>query len=128
MFENIKLRYTATDKNRGNFTIEPLPQGYGMTLGTSLRRVLLSSLPGAAITSVKIHGSTHEFSSIKGVKEDMVQFLLNLKRVRISLDGKDKASLKLTAAGPGEVKAKDIETQSGVTISNPDAHLSDSVR
>src|SRR6266850_2236928 len=105
MFENIKIRYSAKDKNVGSFIVEPLPQGYGMTIGNALRRVLLSSLPGAAITSVKIQGVTHEFSSLKGVKEDMVQFLLNLKRVRVKLDSKEKVTLKLSAAGPGEVKA-----------------------
>lgn len=123
MFENIKTRYSAKDKNSGTFTIEPLPQGYGMTIGNGLRRVLLSSLPGAAITSVKIHGVTHEFSSLKGVKEDMVQVLLNLKRVRIRMEGKDKVTLKISASGPGEVKAKDIEAPAGVKISNPDEHL-----
>jgi len=123
MFENVKLRYTAKDKNSGTFVVEPLPQGYGMTIGNSLRRALLSSLPGAAITSVKIHGATHEFSSLKGVKEDMVQFLLNLKRVRIKMDGPDKVTLKLSATGPGEVKAKDIEVPAGVKVANPDEHL-----
>lgn len=123
MFENVKIRYSAKDKNQGSFTIEPLPQGYGMTIGNGLRRVLLSSLPGAAITSVKIQGVTHEFSSLKGVKEDMVQFLLNLKRVRIKLDGQDKVTLKLSANGSGQVKAKDIETPAGVKITNPDEHL-----
>ncbi len=124
MFENVKIKYAAQDKNSGTFTIEPLPQGYGMTIGNGLRRVLLASLPGAAITSVKIHGVTHEFSSLKGVKEDMVQFLLNLKRVRIRLDGeKDKVTLKLEATGPGEVKAKAIDAPAGVKIVNPDEHL-----
>ncbi len=123
MFDNVKLRYTAQDKNHGTFVIEPLPQGYGMTIGNGLRRVLMSSLPGAAITSVKIHGATHEFSSLKGVKEDMVQFLLNLKRVRIKMDGKDKVVLKLSVTGPGAIKAKDIETPAGVKIANGDEHL-----
>jgi DNA-directed RNA polymerase subunit alpha len=123
MFENVKTRYSAKEKNRGLFTIEPLPQGYGQTVGNALRRVLLSSLPGAAITSVKIHGVAHEFSSLKGVKEDMVQFLLNLKRVRIKMSGKDKVVLKLEATGPGEVKAGDIETPAGTKIANPDEHL-----
>jgi DNA-directed RNA polymerase subunit alpha len=124
MFEKVKIRYQAKDKNQGNFIIEPLPQGYGMTIGNSLRRVLLSSLPGAAITSVKIHGAAHEFTSLKGVKEDMVQFLLNLKRVRVKFDGeKDKITLKLDATGPGKVTAHDIESPSGVKIANPDLHL-----
>ena len=124
MFDKVKIRYHEKDKNQGNFVIEPLPQGYGMTIGNGLRRVLISSLPGAAITSVKIHGAPHEFTSLKGVKEDMVQFLLNLKRVRVKMDGvKDKVSLKISASGPGKVSARDIETPSGVKIANPELHL-----
>lgn len=123
MFEKVKVRYKSAEKNRGSFVIEPLPQGYGMTIGNGLRRVLLSSLPGAAITSVKIHGATHEFSTLKGVKEDMVQFLLNLKRVRVKLDSKDKVVVKLSATGPGDVKAKDIDTPTGVKVVNADEHL-----
>jgi DNA-directed RNA polymerase subunit alpha len=124
MFDKVKIRYHAKDKNQGSFVIEPLPQGYGMTIGNGLRRVLISSLPGAAITSVKIHGAAHEFTSLKGVKEDMVQFLLNLKRVRVKMDGvKDKVTLKLTSSGPGKVTARDIEAPSGIKIANPDLHL-----
>jgi DNA-directed RNA polymerase subunit alpha len=124
MFEKVKTRYIAKDKNQGSFVIEPLPQGYGMTIGNALRRVLLSSLPGAAITSVKIHGVTHEFSTLKGVKEDMVQVLLNLKRVRVKLDGvKESVTLKLVSNGGGQVKAKDIVSPTGVTVVNPDEHI-----
>lgn len=123
MFENVKLRYNPTDNKSGKFVIEPLPQGYGITIGNALRRVLLSSLTGAAITSVKVRGVTHEFSSIKGVKEDMVQFLLNLKRVRVKLEGTTTANIKLNATGPGEVTAKSIETPAGVTVANPEEYL-----
>lgn len=124
MFDKVKTRYIPQTKNQGSFIVEPLPQGYGMTIGNALRRVLLSSLPGAAITAVKIQGVTHEFSTLKGVKEDMVQFLLNVKRVRVGLNGATEAvTLKLSAKGPGEVKAKDIEAPTGVSIANPDEHL-----
>jgi len=123
MFENVKLRYNPEGDKSGKFVIEPLPQGYGITIGNALRRVLLSSLPGAAITSAKVRGVTHEFSSLKGVKEDMVQFLLNLKRVRVKLEGAEAATLKLSASGPGDVTAAAIELPSGVTIANPDEHL-----
>jgi DNA-directed RNA polymerase subunit alpha len=129
MFENVKLRYNPGDGKSGQFVIEPLPQGYGITLGNALRRVLLSSLPGAAITAVKVRGVTHEFSSLKGVKEDMVQLLLNLKRVRIKLEGTESTTLKISASGPGNITASAIELPSGVTIVNPDeplATLSDS--
>ena len=123
MFDQVKLKYIPGDSKSGKFVIEPLPQGYGITLGNALRRVLLSSLPGAAITSVKVRGVTHEFSSLKGVKEDMVQFLLNLKRVRVKLEGTESATIKINASGPGSVTAANIETPTGVTIANPDEHL-----
>jgi len=124
MFDKVKVRFNSIDKNRGSFVIEPLPQGYGMTIGNGLRRVLLSSLPGAAITSAKIQGVTHEFSTVKGVKEDMVEVLLNLKRIRIKMDGaKENSTLKILKTGPGEVRAKDIETPAGFSIANPDEYI-----
>lgn len=123
MFEQVKLKYNPGDAKSGKFVIEPLPQGYGITIGNALRRVLLSSLPGAAITTVKVRGVTHEFSSIKGVKEDMVQFLLNLKKVRVRLEGSESAVLKISATGPGPVTAGAIETPSGATVVNPDEYL-----
>ncbi|MFC1749922.1 DNA-directed RNA polymerase subunit alpha [Pseudomonadota bacterium] len=101
--------------------IEPLKQGYGNTLGNALRRVLLTSLPGAAITSAKIKGVRHQFTSLEGMSEDIVELILNLKKIRVSLeDSLDTATLKLQATGPGEIKAKDIQLPVGVTISNPD--------
>ena len=108
------------DKNYSSIVITPLEQGYGFTLGNSLRRVLLTSLSGAAITSVKIAGVNHQFSSLSGMKEDIVEFCLNLKKVRIAYSG-DKAvnaSLKVTTAG--EVKAGDIKLPTGASISNPE--------
>ena len=111
------------NKNYTKLAITPLEQGYGFTLGNSLRRVLLTSLPGAAITSVKIAGVKHQFSSLSGMKEDVVEFCLNLKKVRISYSG-DKAikgSIKVT--GAGEVKASDIKLPTGAVVANPDLVL-----
>ncbi len=113
----------------GKFTIEPLDQGYGHTIGNSLRRVLLSSLPGAAITQVKISGVRHQFSSMAGMSEDIVEFILNLKKVRLVISSDKPVKLTLEAKGPGEVKAKDIVPSAGCEIINKDltlAHLADS--
>lgn len=102
------------------FTVEPLHSGYGMTLGNSLRRVLLSSISGAAVTSFKIEGVTHEFTTIKGVKEDVVDIMLNLKGIRFRVYGDDTQNLRITKKGKGPVTAKDIETNADVEIVNPD--------
>jgi DNA-directed RNA polymerase subunit alpha len=112
------------EKGYSMLVITPLEQGYGFTLGNSLRRVLLTSLPGAAITSVKIAGVNHQFSSLTGMKEDIVEFCLNLKKVRVSYTGEKpvNATLKVTTAG--EVKASDIKLPAGAVISNPDLVLS----
>lgn len=107
----------------GLFSIEPLEQGYGQTLGTSLRRVLLTSLPGSAITQVKINKVRHPFSTIPGVKEDVVEFLLNLKKVRVTYDGKEPIKLALEKKGRTAVKAGDIKVPANVKIINPDLHL-----
>lgn len=114
------------DNSYGKFVISPLLAGYGQTLGTSLRRVLLTSLPGAAITAVTIEGVKHQFSTLKGVGEDMLDFCLNLKKVAVSYKGTDPVKATLSAKGPGEVKAGDIKVPTGVTIANPEmviAHL-----
>ena len=105
------------------FVVSPLEQGYGNTLGNSLRRVLLMSLPGAAITSVKISGVKHQFSTLKGMKEDIVEFILNLKQVRLSYSGEKPAKASISVKGPGEVKAKDIKTDLTVKIANPEMVL-----
>lgn len=107
----------------GIFSIEPLSQGYGHTLGASLRRVLLTSLPGNAITQAKIDKVRHPFSTIPGVKEDVIEFLLNLKKVRISYNGEEPVKLTLDKKGPGPVLAGDIKTPGNVQITNPDLHL-----
>jgi len=111
------------EKGYSLITVTPLEQGYGFTLGNSLRRVLLTSLPGAAITSVKIAGVNHQFSSLTGMKEDIVEFCLNLKKVRVSYDGEKPVNATLKVSTAGEVKAGDIKLPSGCVISNPELVL-----
>ncbi|OGY25988.1 MAG: DNA-directed RNA polymerase subunit alpha [Candidatus Woykebacteria bacterium RBG_16_44_10] len=122
MIELVKVDQVG-DSHEGAIVVDPLPQGYGLTLGNALRRVLLSSLTGAAITQVKIEGIKHEYSTIKGVKEDVVEILLNLKKIRLKMEGDKSAKLKIEAKGSGEVKAGDIETGADVEIINPDLHI-----
>jgi DNA-directed RNA polymerase subunit alpha len=123
-FQVPRISADKVDDNQGTFTVEPLDKGFGYTFGNSLRRVLLSSLGGAAITSVRIEGVSHEFSSVPGVKEDVTDIVLNLKDVvvRMHTDA-DEVEAPLVATGPGEVKAKDIDLPSGVEILNPDAPI-----
>src|SRR5216110_1390436 len=123
-FQVPKLSKEDAADNHGSFTIEPLDKGFGYTFGNSLRRVLLSSLGGAAIKSVRIEGVAHEFSTIAGVKEDVTDVVLNLKDVvvRMHTDA-DEVEAPLVATGPGEVKAKDIDLPAGVEILNPDASI-----
>ncbi len=102
------------------FTIEPLHSGYGMTLGNSLRRVLLSSISGAVITAFKIEGVTHEFTTVKGIKEDAVDIMLNLKNIRFRVYGEDKQNLRLVKQGKGVVTAKDISLNADVEVVNPE--------
>jgi len=106
--------------NYGRFSIEPLERGYGHTLGSALRRVLLLGLPGASLTSVKISGLRHQFDTIKGVKEDGVDLLLNLKQVKVGYEGEKEAKLTIRASGKGEVTAGDIKAPPAVKIVNPD--------
>src|SRR6476469_3223678 len=110
--------------NRTTFTIEPLEKGFGYTYGAALRRVMLSSLTGAAVTSVRIEGVAHEFSTINGVKEDVTDIVLNLKEIvcRMHTD-QQELEVPLVATGPGEVTAADIDLPSGVEILNPDQHI-----
>jgi len=107
----------------GRFVVEPLERGYGTTLGNSLRRVLLSSLPGYAITSAKIEGILHEFSTIPGVKEDVTEIVLNLKSVILKIHGDGPKTIYIEANGECEIKAGDIKTDSEVEILNPDLHI-----
>jgi DNA-directed RNA polymerase subunit alpha len=118
-----KIERTEGDERSARFVIEPLPAGYGTTLGNSLRRVLLSSLAGAAITSVRIRGVAHEFSTIPGLNEDVVQLVLNLKRVRLKSFATEPVTLTLEKEGPGEVTAGDIVTTSDVEIVNPSERI-----
>jgi DNA-directed RNA polymerase subunit alpha len=123
-FQVPRITSEKIDDRRGTFTIEPLDKGFGYTFGNGLRRVLLSSLGGAAITSVRIEGVAHEFSTVPGVKEDVTDIVLNLKDlvVRMHTDA-DEVEAPLVATGPGEVKAKDIDLPSGVEILNPEAPI-----
>jgi DNA-directed RNA polymerase subunit alpha len=123
-FQIPKISTEKVEDNRGNFTIEPLDKGFGYTFGNSLRRVLLSSLGGAAIKSVRVEGVAHEFSTVAGVKEDVTDIVLNLKDivVRMHTDA-DEVEAPLVASGPGEVKAKDIDLPAGVEILNPNAPI-----
>jgi DNA-directed RNA polymerase subunit alpha len=123
-FQVPRISADKVDDNKGTFTVEPLDKGFGYTFGNSLRRVLLSSLGGAAITSVRIEGVSHEFSTVPGVKEDVTDIVLNLKDVvvRMHTDA-DEVEAPLVVTGPGEVSAKDIDLPSGVEILNPDAPI-----
>jgi DNA-directed RNA polymerase subunit alpha len=123
-FQIPRITSDNVEENRGSFTIEPLDRGFGYTFGNSLRRVLLSSLAGAAVTSVRIEGVAHEFSTIKGVKEDVTDIVLNLKGIvcRMHSDATE-VEAPLVVTGPGDITAKDIDLPAGVEILNPDAHV-----
>jgi DNA-directed RNA polymerase subunit alpha len=113
-------------KTRAKVTLEPLERGFGHTLGNALRRILLSSMPGCAITEVEIDGVLHEYSSIEGVQEDVIEILLNLKGVAVNLFHGEEATLTLSKSEPGVVTAADIQLTQDVEIANPDhviAHL-----
>lgn len=115
-----KIYFTEEGKFRSQVVIEPLYPGYGVTIGNTLRRVLLSSLPGAAVVAVKIKGVDHEFSTIPNVTEDVVDIILNLKQLRLRIDSEEPVRLELRAKGVKEVKAKDIKPDPRVKIANPD--------
>ena len=111
------------DATRAKVTLEPLERGFGHTLGNALRRILLSSMPGCAVTEVEIDGVLHEYSAIEGVQEDVIEILLNLKGVAVVMHGKDEAVLTLSKKGPGPVTAGDIQVDHEVEIKNPDHHI-----
>ena len=119
----IECIYSNEDPNYGKFVVEPLERGYGTTLGNSLRRILLRSLPGVAVTSVKIDGILHEFSTIPGVKEDVTEIILNLKKLAVKLNGENTKRVLINAIGPKEVTAADILGDSDVEIFNPELHI-----
>ncbi|MGH3546281.1 MAG: DNA-directed RNA polymerase subunit alpha, partial [Mycobacteriales bacterium] len=108
---------------RSRFVVEPLEPGFGYTLGNSLRRTLLSSVPGAAVTSIRIDGVLHEFSTIPGVKEDVTELILNLKELTVASESNEPVTLTISKQGPAEVTAADITVSDGVTVANPDLHL-----
>jgi len=120
-----KPRVVSEDGFKGIFEIDGLYPGYGHTLGNSLRRIILSSLPGAAITKVKIDGVEHEFSTLSGIKEDVLTMLLNLKRVRLQLHGDEPMTISLKKSGIGPVTAADIETPSQVEILNGEQYITE---
>ena len=117
------LREEYVDTARSRFIIEPLDPGFGYTLGNSLRRTLLSSIPGAAVTSVKIEGALHEFTTINGVKEDLSEIILNIKGLVLSSDSDEPVVMYLRKEGPGVVTAADIQPPAGVEVHNPDMHI-----
>src|SRR5688500_3565492 len=120
MFE---IKEEKSEQGYGKFVISPLEQGYGLTMGNSLRRVLLTSLPGLAATSVKIASVKHQFSGLTGMKEDVVEFILNLKKVRFAGNTDSPVKATLEVSKPGEFTAGDIKVSGGVTVVNPDLVL-----
>src|SRR6059058_5368538 len=123
-FQIPRITNETVEENRGTFVVEPLDRGFGYTFGNSLRRVLLASLGGAAVTSVRIEGVAHEFSTIQGVKEDVTDIILNLKGIVCKMHSDaTEVEAPLVVTGPGEITAKDIDLPSGVEILNPDAPI-----
>jgi DNA-directed RNA polymerase subunit alpha len=123
-FQIPRITAETVEENRGNFVVEPLDRGFGYTFGNSLRRVLLASLGGAAVTSVRIEGVAHEFSTIQGVKEDVTDIILNLKGIVCKMHSDaTEVEAPLVVTGPGEITAKDIDLPSGVEILTPDAPI-----
>lgn len=120
---NFKVTPEVEEKTYGKYIIEPLDQGFGLTLGNALRRTLLSNLKGAAITSIKIEGVKHQFSTLSGLKEDIVELILNLKKIRLSSQNDEPVKIRLSLKGPYDVTAKDFETPPEVEIINKDLYL-----
>ncbi len=121
--KNMEIERDSHTNTFGKFIASPLERGYGTTLGNALRRILLSSIQGAAVTSVKIDGVLHEFSTVPGVKEDVADIIMNFKELKLRLHGVDKTIIHLDATGPREVKAGDIQVNHNVEILNPDLHI-----
>jgi DNA-directed RNA polymerase subunit alpha len=122
--EKVELEQSTYSTTSGRFTLQPLEKGFGVTVGNSMRRVLLSSLPGTAITAIRIEGIQHEFSTIKGMVEDVADFILNLKQIRIKQINKKATKIMMQVKGSGELKGSDIQKfSSEVEILNPDCHL-----
>ncbi len=121
--ENLKINTVKEEGNLGVFSFEPLPTGFGYTLANALRRVLMTSIAGAAVTQVKVSGATHQFTTIPGVKEDIVEITLNLKRLRFKVFTDQPVIVTISKKGAGKVTGKDIETSSDVEVMNKDQHI-----
>ncbi len=120
---NIEIADASADRSYGKFVVEPLERGYATTLGNSLRRIMLSSLPGSAITSVKIDGVLHEFSTIEGISEDVLEIVLNLKKVVFKMHDSDPKTVYIQYSGEGEITAGDIICSADIEVLNPEAHI-----
>ena len=120
---DLKIKTISETKTEGVFEFDPLPKGFGHTLGNTLRRVLLTSMPGAAITQIKVTGANHQFSTLEGVKEDLVEIILNLKKIRINKHSDNPEVAILKAEGVGAVTAKNIETTADLEVINKDQHI-----
>ena len=118
-----RIESEATTRNYGQFVIVPLESGYGVTVGNALRRVLLSSIPGAAITSLRVSGVPHEFTDVPGAREDMIEFILRVKQIRLRCHSEEQVHLRLSARGKADILAGDIECPSEVEIVNPELRL-----
>ncbi len=118
-----QIQEEVLDDNRSKFIVEPLEPGFGYTLGNTMRRTLLSRIPGAAVTRIQIEGVEHEFSTIEGVTEDVVDIILNIKRIVVRMDGYDEQTLYLSAKGAGDVTAKNLKVPTGVEVVNQDAPI-----
>jgi DNA-directed RNA polymerase subunit alpha len=121
--KKLEVEHESLTESYGKFTCEPLERGYGITLGNSLRRVLLSSLQGCAVTTVRIEGALHEFTTIEGVVEDVTDVILNVKALRLSMDDASPRTMVIDKQGEGEVKASDIQAPTGVTVLDPAQHI-----
>ena len=121
--KDLKIKTISESKTEGVFEFDPLPKGFGHTLGNTLRRVLLTSMEGAAITQIKVDGINHQFTTIEGVKEDLVEIILNLKKVRVKKHGDNPEVATLNVTGPGKITAKDIEAPANVEIINKDQYI-----
>lgn len=121
--KKLEVDESTLTKTYGKFVAEPLERGFGHSIGNSLRRVLLSSLQGSAITAIKVDGVLHEFSSVPGVKEDVSDIILNLKQVRLKMDSDEVKTVTISAKGEGDVFARDIKTDSSIEILTPDVHI-----
>lgn len=121
--QQFRVVTAGDDATEATVVLEPLRHGFGHTLGVALRRVMLTALPGAAVTKVSLKGVDHQFSTIKGVKEDVVEFILNLKQLRIAYQGEKPETIRLSAVGPKDIQAKDLVAPATIRIANPELHL-----